>query len=319
MDKNNQNRESAKNAKDIKNQNLKEELGSENKELLISFKKYLSAERNLSENTLSAYAKDIFGFALFLQDSDISFDKADKFVFRSYMAKLSERLNKNSVLRNLASIKAFYKFLKHNKIIEKNPVEHIIGPKRDRKIPVFLTQDEVLSLLNVKDIKLRDKAIVETLYSCGLRIEELMSLNIGNIDPISNIVRVIKGKGNKDRVVPIGDSAVSAIMEYIKERRNTGQPYDINSPVFLNGKKQRLSQRLARYAIYELIAKAGLQKHISPHTLRHTSATHLLDNGCDIRTVQEFLGHKSLTSTQIYTHVTIESLKKIYKKSHPRD
>ncbi|MDR3196078.1 MAG: tyrosine-type recombinase/integrase [Endomicrobium sp.] len=189
--------------------------------------------------------------------------------------------------------------------------------KKDKKIPLFLTEIETQQLISLKNIKPRDRGMIELLYSCGLRIEELMSLNIKNIDFMSNTVTVF-GKGDKERIVPVGIKCIEAIMSYIQERRETGLPYDIKSPMFLSDNNKRLGQRTARRIIHRLFIQASIFKKASPHTLRHTFATHILDRGCDIRSVQEMLGHKNLSTTQIYAHVTIESLKKIYKKTHPR-
>ena len=184
-------------------------------------------------------------------------------------------------------------------------------------MPAFLTIEEMTELFNIPNMRLRDRAMIELLYSSGLRIQELLSLNLKNIDYISNLVTV-RGKGDKERIVPVGDKSLSAIREYINERRAQGLPYDINSPLFLNSQAKRLDQRSARRVINNWFIKAGITKKVSPHTLRHTFATHILDRGCDLRSVQEMLGHKNLSTTQIYTHVTIESLKKVYEKSHPR-
>jgi integrase/recombinase XerC len=241
------------------------------------------------------------------------FKDLDKHVFRAYIAAISAKLNKNSVLRKLAAIKTFYKFLKIQKVISKNPIENVAGPKPERKIPQFLTQDQMMSLLNVPDITPCERAIAETLYSCGLRVTELMNLNICDIDFISNVIKVM-GKGKRERMVPIGNNALEAIRLYIGDRKNA----DASAPVFLDKNGNRMNRGMALKIIYNLAIKAHLDKHISPHVLRHTMATHLLDNGCDLRTTQEILGHKSLSTTQVYTHVTIETLKKVYKRAHPR-
>ena len=191
------------------------------------------------------------------------------------------------------------------------------GPKKEKKVPEFLTVEEMQSLFNLPGMKLRDRAMIEILYSCGLRIEELMSLDIKNIDFFGNAVKV-RGKGGKERVVPAGDKCLAVMMDYLKERRAAGLPSDIHSPAFLGNRGKRLEQRTARRVLHKWFVSAGLKKKVSPHTLRHTFATHILDSGCDLRSVQEMLGHKNLSTTQVYTHVTIESLKKVYEKAHPR-
>jgi integrase/recombinase XerC len=243
---------------------------------------------------------------------------AGKYDVRGFFEELNgKEVSKATLARKFTTLRTFYKFLIINNIIKQSPVQNMSGIKKDKKIPLFLTETEMQQLLSLENVKLRDKAMIELLYSCGLRIEELMSLNIKNIDFFSNTVTVI-GKGNKERIVPIGIKCIEAIMNYIKERRVSELPYDISSPMFLSDNNKRLDQRTARRIIHRLFIQAGIFKKASPHTLRHTFATHILDRGCDIRSVQEMLGHKNLSTTQIYTHVTIESLKKIYKKSHPR-
>lgn len=234
------------------------------------------------------------------------------------MGGLNEKkLSKASLTRKFASLRSFYKFLIINNSIEKSPLENMSSPKKEKKVPSFLTEDEMRSLFEIPDLALRDRGMIELLYSCGLRIEELMSLNVKNIDFISNTVTVT-GKGNRERIVPIGDTCLAVIKRYLDERRAENLPFDRNSPVFLSARGKRLEQRTARRVLHNWFIKAGISKKVSPHTLRHTFATHILDRGCDLRSVQEMLGHKNLSTTQIYTHVTIESLKKVYEKAHPR-
>jgi integrase/recombinase XerC len=291
---------------------------TENKSQIDSFEKYLKAERNFSAHTLKAYIKDTGDFALFIQQKDLSFSKIGKYLIRKFMEELNnKKLSKATLSRKFASLRTFYKFLLINNILTKSPIENIPGPKKDKKIPLFLTESEIQMFFDLEGVKLRDKAIIEFLYSSGLRIEELMSLDIKDIDFISNIVTVT-GKGNKERIVPIGDKCLIEIKNYIEERKRLGLPYNAKSPVFLSDHAKRLEQRTARRIVNRWFIKTGLLKKVNPHTLRHTFATHILDRGCDLRTVQEMLGHKNLSTTQIYTHVTIESLKRIYKKAHPR-
>jgi integrase/recombinase XerC len=309
MDKNKQKR---------KSQNTKEDVNEESSKIVVSFEKYLKAEKNFSNHTLRAYLKDIFNFAIFLQNKQKKFIDANKHNIREFIESLNKKnISKTTIARKFSTLRTFYKFLIINNILNKSPIESMSAPKKDKKVPLFLTENEMQSLLSIKNIKLRDKAMIELLYSCGLRIEELMSLNIHNIDFISNTL-IIRGKGNKERIVPVGNKCLNAIMEYINERQAYGLPYDIKSPLFLNKHLNRLDQRTARRILHKYFIIAGLTKKVSPHTLRHTFATHILDRGCDLRSVQEMLGHKNLSTTQIYTHVTIESLKKVYQKAHPR-
>jgi integrase/recombinase XerC len=293
--------------------------GKENSEKIDSFEKYLSAVRNFSTHTLRAYKRDISDFALFLQKKRLNFSHIDKHDIREFLEELgNKKLSRATLARKLAVLRSFYKFLIINKIIKGNFIESIPARlKKDKKVPSFLTENEMQTLLNLPNLKPRDRAIIELFYSCGLRIEELVSLDLKNIDFISNIITVT-GKRNKERIVPVGDICLRSIKDYINERRNLGLPCDIRSPIFLSDHAKRLGQRTTRRILHRYFIKAGFTKKVSPHTLRHTFATHILDRGCDLRSVQEMLGHKNLSSTQIYTHVTIESLKKIYKETHPR-
>jgi integrase/recombinase XerC len=290
-----------------------------NSEKIGSFGKYLNAERNFSVHTLRAYKRDMADFAIFLQKKRLSFSHADKRDIREFLEELgNKKLSRATLARKLAVLRSFYKFLIINKIIKENFMASMPARlKKDKKVPSFLTENEMLSLLTVSDLKPRDRAMIELFYSCGLRIEELVSLDLKNIDFISNIVTVT-GKRNKERIVPVGNICLCAIKDYIKERHNLGLPCDIRSPVFLSSHSKRLGQRTARRILHRYFVKVGFTKKVSPHTLRHTFATHILDRGCDLRSVQEMLGHKNLSSTQIYTHVTIESLKRVYKETHPR-
>ncbi|BAG14158.1 tyrosine recombinase XerC [Endomicrobiia bacterium] len=312
MDQNEQNSE-------IKNIQDGKAFGKENNEKIDSFEKYLNAERNFSAHTLRAYKRDISDFALFLQKKRLNFSHAGKRDIREFLEELgNKKLSRATLARKLAVLHSFYKFLIINKIIKENFIESMPASlKKDKKVPSFLTENEMQMLLNLPDLKPRDRAMIELFYSCGLRIEELVSLDLKNIDFISNVVTVT-GKRNKERIVPVGDICLHAIKDYINKRRNLGLPYDIRSPVFLSDRAKRLGQRTARRILHRYFVKAGFTKKVSPHTLRHTFATHILDRGCDLRSVQEMLGHKNLSSTQIYTHVTIESLKKVYKETHPR-
>ncbi|MCL1972354.1 MAG: tyrosine recombinase [Endomicrobia bacterium] len=312
-------REEKSKAFEKRNESLERSKASKEKqEQINSFGKYLKAERNFSDHTLRAYTTDIFDFAFFCQNKSMEFAQADKYIIREYLGILNEKnLSKATLTRKFAVLRTFYKFLIINNIIEKSPLENMTGPKKEKKVPEFLTVEEIQNLFNLPDMKLRDRAMIEILYSCGFRIEELMSLDINNIDFFGNVIKV-RGKGDKERVVPAGDKCLAVMMDYLKERRAAGLHSDIHSPAFLGDRGKRLEQRTARRILHKWFITAGLKKKVSPHTLRHTFATHILDRGCDLRSVQEMLGHKNLSTTQVYTHVTIESLKKVYEKAHPR-
>ncbi|MDR1195209.1 MAG: tyrosine recombinase [Endomicrobium sp.] len=295
-----------------------ENFGQEKQEKINSFGKYLKAERNFSAHTLRAYVADISDFAYYCHIKSLDFAQTDKYTLREYFELLNQKkLSKTTLNRKFAVLRTFYKFLIINNVIERSPLENMSGPKKEKKVPEFLTEEEMQNLFSLPGTKLRDRAIIEILYSCGLRIEELMSLDIKNIDFFANAITV-HGKGGKERVVPAGGKCLAVMMDYIKERRAMGLGAEIHSPAFLGYRGKRLEQRTARRALHAWFIRAGINKKVSPHTLRHTFATHILDRGCDLRSVQEMLGHKNLSTTQIYTHVTIESLRKVYEKSHPR-
>lgn len=283
------------------------------------FIQYLTAERNYSLHTARAYSIDMYEFADFAKKTKkINLINCDKNIIRDYLAGLyNKNLKKSSIIRKLAVLKSFYKFLVITSVIEVNPTISMSTPKKDKRIPVFITETEIANLFDLPDIDLRDRAMLELLYSSGIRIEELININLKDIDFVSGSVKVF-GKGRSERIVPVGEKCLYVIKSYIDQRIAAGQNYSVNAPLFLNKFSKRITSRGARKVLHNWFIKAGLKKKVSPHTLRHTFATHLLDNGCDIRSVQEMLGHKNLSTTQIYTHITLESLRKVYNKTHPR-
>ena len=282
------------------------------------FIQYLIAEKNYSQHTAKAYSTDMLEFYDFIKQKNIELINCNKNIIREYLASLyNKNLKKSSIIRKFAVLKSFYKFLIIINAIQINPTTSMSTPKKDKRIPIFLTEQEMKNLLELPNIDLRDKAMLELFYSSGIRIEELVSINLKDVDFMSSNVKVF-GKGSKERIVPVGDICLFAIKNYLDERRKNGLNYSVNSPLFLNKYGNRITQRGARKILHNWFMKSGITKKISPHTLRHTFATHLLDNGCDIKSVQQMLGHKNLSTTQIYTHVTLESLRKIYNKAHPR-
>jgi len=288
----------------------------------MNFLQYLRAERNYSPNTVKAYRNDILGFYGFLKKNypQLAAEKCSKLVIRDYFSNLQGlKLRRSSVIRKIEAVRSFFKYLCFEKHIAVNPFLSLSTPKKESRIPVFLSEDEVKNLFLIPGINLRDRAMLELLYSCGLRISELVGLNWGDVDFISGLVRVW-GKGGRERIVPAGDVSLAVLREYQKEQltQKGGRAQDPSRGIFLNRSRSRISQRGARKTIQRWFKLAGFSKKVSPHTLRHSFATHLLDRGCDLRSVQEMLGHKSLATTQIYTHVTAESLKRVYDKAHPR-
>jgi tyrosine recombinase XerC len=264
------------------------------------------------------YSIDLKSLSEFLKDEPI--EKVDYVVLRRYLASLKElNLSKVSIARKIASIRSFFKFLFREGIIKANPASSLSTPKRDKHLPKFLDEKEIVLLLESPgkedESGLRDAAILETLYSTGIRVSELVGLNIGSVDQIGGVIKVL-GKGKKERIVPIGDRALQAVRDYLKKRRLAGGKDD--RALFFNKNGGRLTDRSVRRIINKYILKTSIQQKISPHTLRHSFATHLLDHGADLRSVQELLGHANLSTTQIYTHITTERLKSAYEKTHPR-
>lgn len=288
---------------------------------LDDFSAYMSV-RNFSELTISAYQTDLLqflGYAAHELGTDIEkldVREVDKYIARSYTGFMTERkLNRKSIARKLAAIRSFFKYHCRQGSIPISPVQKISTPKMGKNLPRFLFREHMDKLLGAPELEtkkgFRDQVILELLYGSGLRVSELVSLNIIDVDLNGSIIRV-RGKGRKERIVPLTDPARKAIDGYLSLRN------DIKEALILNYKDTRLTSRSVRRVLDKLEKEANLNQHIHPHMLRHTFATHLLDGGADLRSVQELLGHKKLSSTQIYTHLTREKLRDVYMESHPR-
>lgn len=289
-------------------------------EQIEAFGKYLAYERNESPHTVRNYRIDLQQFVKFLAVIKIkSFNEINHLVLRQFLADLNQKnYQKSSIGRKVAALKSFFKYLQKKKYLEYNPARVLHAPKQDKKLPKFLEVDEMTQLLAAPGDRgfkpLRDRAILETLYSTGMRVAELTGLNLEDIDFLSGLVRV-RGKGSKERVVPIGEKALSVLYQYLDERAKIAKEA---KALFVNFHGTRITDRSINRLIDFYIKKTSVTKKISAHVLRHTFATHLLNAGCDLRSIQEMLGHNSLETTQKYTHVTMERLKKVYEKSHPR-
>ena len=289
------------------------------------FLKYLIDERNYSENTRLNYEIDLKRFRSFLGDTPIT--RVDRLVLRRYLAELkTEGLAKRTVSRKIASLRSFYRFLMKEEIVKKNPMVSLRSPKLEKKLPVLLTEQDINRLMSFAAADrsdLRDRAILETLYSTGCRVSELVHLNVADVDFIGGVIRVL-GKGRKERLCPIGEQALKAIRSYVEKRKKMNQPAigHKGGSLFLNhsrhGHGSRLTGRSVRRILDKRMTEMSLSEHISPHALRHSFATHLLDRGADLRAVQELLGHANISTTAIYTHVSSERLKRVYEKAHPR-
>lgn len=282
------------------------------------FMTYLKVEKNASHHTLTNYMVDLKSFANFLGGKDM--EEIDHLTLRRFLAEMRARNYSNRTMaRKLATLRSFFKFLYREGYIKSNPITTILSPKLDKKLPKFLDVEKAVKLVQTPDEKsiagLRDRAIMETLYSTGIRVSELVGLDVDDIDFISGVVKVF-GKGSRERMVPIGEPALAALRKYVANRPEWAAKD--KGAVFLNRLGKRLTDRSVRRVIDKHIRTCSFEEKISPHSLRHSFATHLLDRGADLRSVQELLGHKNLSTTQIYTHITTERLKSVYDKAHPR-
>ena len=290
------------------------------KEQIKTFCTYLETERNVSQHTLVAYRFDLDQLTHFVSSEKgehCSASDIDHLLLRRFIALLNKSAKKSSIGRKLAAIRSFFKYLLRHGAISKNPAELISTPKKENRLPFHLDIDQATTLMEApsddEKYALRDRAILEMLYSSGLRVSELTSLNISEVDLSGGMVRVM-GKGGKQRIVPVGSRAVEAIREYLEDRDElTG-----TGPLFLNTRGDRINRRSVTRIVDTHVLRIAAFKHISPHILRHTFATHMLEGGADLRAIQELLGHASLSTTQKYTHVGIDKLMEVYDKAHPK-
>ena len=291
--------------------------------LLDQFLNYLVVERGLSPNTLDSYSRDLIKYLEYLSRKGIKDinETSDLTVISFFTSLKKDGLSNRSIARNLSSIKMFYKFLAEDHHIKSNPTLNIETPKRESKLPQVLSMEEVDSLLKIPGrntpLGLRDAALLELLYATGLRVSEIVSLSLNNINLEAGYL-LAYGKGSKERLVPIGEVAQNLIKEYLEKARPALLKKKQSNYLFIT----RRTKPMTRQGFWKLIKKyalaAGINKNISPHTLRHSFASHLLERGADLRSVQIMLGHSDISSTQIYTHVTTERLKKIHNQYHPR-
>jgi len=291
-------------------------------EVFNKYINYLEAERNVSPYTVRNYTTDLLHFFHFLTAKGVgSLKEVDKHVLRDYLSYVIEQgFVKASIARKLSAIRSFYRYLLREEIISTNPVATASSPKLDKRLPSFLTIDEVERLLEAPDSSKpqgqRDRALMELLYASGLRVSELVSLNLEQINLDSCEIRVW-GKGSKERMVLMGKPAARALSDYLSQGRPELLGKKRSSALFLNPDGGRLSERRVQRILGKYANIAGIDRRVYPHMLRHTFATHLLDGGADLRVVQELLGHASLSSTQIYTHVTQSQARKVYLSAHP--
>ena len=282
------------------------------------FCKYLLIDKKYSNNTILSYRQDLMKYSKFNKNKKL--DNINKNDIKKYIEYLKKQnLNDKSVSRNISSVRAFYKFLLVEKYITNNPIRDVKMPKTRKSLPKTLSMDEIDTLLNIEltdNYSYRNKAILELMYATGLRASEVINLKLSDIDLKMALIRTI-GKGNKERIIPIGDYAYDSLAEYISKYRLTLIKKENNDYLFLNNH----GKKLTRQGLFKIIKKIASEKNIktdfSPHTLRHSFASHLLQNGADLITIQELLGHSDISTTQIYTHISNEQLKKNYEDFHP--
>ena len=292
-------------------------------ECLREFLQYLQLEKNYSDYTIEYYQKDIDEFFMFIIEQSIEdIHTVTYFDARLYLTKLyNKNLAKKSIARKTSSLRSFYKWMMREQLVQENPFALVSLPKKDHKLPQFLYEEEVAVLfksVNTEDaLGKRDLALLELLYATGIRVSECSGLQLKDID-FSLETILVHGKGKKDRYVPFGKYAKAALHTYISNARSELAKKQKHDYVFVNYRGEPLTARGIRYILGNLINHACKDGHLHPHMLRHSFATHLLNNGADLRSVQELLGHSNISSTQIYTHVTKEQLRKVYQSSHPR-
>jgi integrase/recombinase XerC len=292
---------------------------------IVEFGRWLDLEKGYSANTLDGYLRDLHEFKATLP-VDLVIEEVNTHHVRAFVVGLHSRNTAASVSRKLSALRTFFKFLQRNKIIQSSPLMGISGPKQAQAIPIFLTVDEVFRLLEMPSHKdrfmQRDRAVMELLYSTGIRVAELVSSNISNLDFESEVLSV-RGKGSKERLVPVGGPAREAVALWLIQRqqlvldRAKREGNAETEALFLNGRGSRLSVRSVERLVKAYGERAEISQTVTPHALRHSFATHLLEMGADLRSVQELLGHSSLSSTQRYTHLNLDHLSEVYDKAHP--
>lgn len=300
-------------------------INSNSKQDLEDFKSYITAEKNFSKHTARAYCSDILSFLVWMDcDSceEVNFSK-----IRDYLHFIQKfNYKKTTIARKIASLRTFYKYLYRERKVNSNPAMNLNNPKRPKSLPKFLTPQEIEQILNNTNIEtpsgFRNRVILELLWATGMRVSELSGLNFGDLNLKENEIRVF-GKGSKERIILVSDRAKNFLERYIHSARTlVAKGYETNedetSPVFINNTGFRLQPRTIRNVISEVTEKINLPKHVTPHVFRHSFATHLIENGADLRVVQELLGHASISNTQIYTHVSTQHLKEVYEETHPR-
>ena len=287
-----------------------------NEKLINEFIDYLRFEKKYSENTIVSYQNDLKKALIFFKNDFNNLTKKD---IQNYIRQLSKQESSASVSRSISTLKSLYKFLELNKYAKNNPLTTITKPKTFKKLPKVLSEEEVDKLLDINlktDFDYRNKAMLELMYSSGLRVSELINLTVNDIDLINSSVRIF-GKGSKERIVPLNDYAIEALNNYISNHRRSLFKHGENNYLFLNNHGNKMTRQGFFKTLQKIAKDKGIKSELSPHTLRHSFATHLLKHGADLRSIQELLGHSDISTTQIYTHITSEKLQKNYQEFHP--
>lgn len=301
-------------------------LNAKSKQDLENFKSYILVERNFSKHTAKAYCSDILSFLVWMDEiscEDVNFSKVREYL--RFIQKFNYK--KTTIARKIASLRTFYKYLYRERKVDFNPATNLTTPKRPKSLPKFLTPEEIEKILNNVKIETpagyRNRAILELLWATGMRVSELSGLNFGDLNLENNEIRVF-GKGAKERIILVSNRAKNYLERYIEGARTlVAKDYKLeepteSTPVFINQTGYRLQTGWIRKIIREIVEKIELPKKVSPHVFRHSFATHLIENGADLRIVQELLGHASISNTQIYTHVSMQHMKDVYNEAHPR-
>lgn len=294
-------------------------------ELIEQFVRYLKQERGYSQHTIEAYQRDLQQFVNFYSEYanmvPLDIAKVNKLGIRHFLGMLSESgLEMTSIVRKLASLKAFFKYLARQGEVTSNPAAIVKSPKTKKRLPVILSEEQLAQVLDGSGeddfVTLRNKAILELFYSTGIRLGELLTLNYGDIN-FNRLTLRIFGKGAKERIVPFGQRAEKTIQTYLDKRRSEFGGLILESPLFISSRNRRISRPSVQKMVTGILQTVSEQEHLSPHVLRHSFASHLLDRGADLNAVKDLLGHNSLSTTQLYTHIKIGKMKEVYKQAHP--
>lgn len=283
---------------------------------------YLKYEKNASPHTSAGYRRDLLQLDRYLEERKLDLDKVDNIVLRGFLASRYESGDKKSTVgRKLAAIRSFFQFCVRKHWKEHNPAKVVSTPRQDKPVPSFLTEVEMQEFLDLprtnKPLDLRDRAMLELLYATGIRVSELVGINLEDVNFSERLIR-IRGKGKKERLVPFGRMAEESLRSYLRVRSSMNKGKVEANPVFLNYRGKKLSARSVERTVDKYIRRSAHSRKISPHSLRHSFASHLLSRGADLRIIQELLGHQSLATTQKYTHIDLKHILEIYRKSHPR-